>query len=354
MLDDLWLLLGFGLCLGLLFGVFSRSRFSTRFRGLDLNSLTHVQRILVINLGSMKKVLHMLPMVYDLKIKYPSAIITIVVEEWFVDLLKAPEGIHVLPCGMRRWKALLKWGKFIQVYQGLSRFYTDMHAYRYDLIFNISRRPVARLLAYACQKSRGLLIDNYTGENAHPVQVYREMVRHNAYLYRDFLLSGIPQFYPKIVKYNPRKYVIFFHTSRDERKSWPMENWIALAKALARKDSTLTMVLSWGTAKEKIMCNDLANQMPNAFVPDAISFKEFFNIILQAKLIVGIDTGLTHLAIALNCPTLLLYTATRKAPLEGFWNPYFRSIGDHKTPAAVSAAIMDVHALLNFNRHNYW
>lgn len=62
----------------------------------------------------------------------------------------------------------------------------------------------------------------------------------------------------------------------------------------------------------------------------------------RAALVIGVDTGLTHIAAAFNRPTIELYCDSPRWKTEGNWSPRIINLGDKGAPpsvADVSAAI---------------
>jgi heptosyltransferase-1 len=55
---------------------------------------------------------------------------------------------------------------------------------------------------------------------------------------------------------------------------------------------------------------------------------EAFILISQAKLSIGVDTGLTHLSSVLLKPTIELYVDTHKWKYESFWHLNIHNLGD--------------------------
>ena len=102
-------------------------------------------KILIVKLSSLGDILHNLPIVWDLRAKYPDAQIDWVVEEGYVGLLEplktgviegsSFKGIdRIIPLAFRRWKKALKRGEFIQSIQEYIAFKADLQATQYDLI----------------------------------------------------------------------------------------------------------------------------------------------------------------------------------------------------------------------------
>jgi len=64
------------------------------------------------------------------------------------------------------------------------------------------------------------------------------------------------------------------------------------------------------SAKEKVRSERLAAAIPNAINPPRLNLVEAAALLGHAKAVIGVDTGLSHLAAALNVPTIGIYTAT--------------------------------------------
>jgi heptosyltransferase-1 len=108
----------------------------------------------------------------------------------------------------------------------------------------------------------------------------------------------------------PRYYVALHATSRTD-KHWPDANWIELAKRLASYG--LVAVYPGGTPQERNAAARLSTQSPGGVLAPPMTLVEAAALLAGADGVVGVDTGLTHLAVALDVPTLGLYTATDPA-----------------------------------------
>ena len=103
-------------------------------------------------------------------------------------------------------------------------------------------------------------------------------------------------------------YALAFHaTSRDD-KLWPEERWRGLLAHFAQ--AGFAVLLPWGSDAERARSERLARDATNAIVPPRQSLPELASLARSAEIVVGVDTGLTHLAAALGTPTVALFTAT--------------------------------------------
>ena len=69
----------------------------------------------------------------------------------------------------------------------------------------------------------------------------------------------------------------------------------------------LSVLLPWGSQQELQQAQALAAQMPNASVLPKLSMMEAVTLAQRATLVIGVDTGLTHIAAAYTRPTIELY-----------------------------------------------
>jgi len=125
-----------------------------------------------------------------------------------------------------------------------------------------------------------------------------------------------------------------FHATARLAKSWSNDNWIAIAQELSKRG--LFVIFPWGNSKEKLISEQLAKEVPNSVVPEAFSIQDAFVINAQAKLVIGVDTGLTHLAAVLGIQTLEIYVDSPRWKTEGYWSSKIFNLGDVRQPPNVN------------------
>ena len=118
-----------------------------------------------------------------------------------------------------------------------------------------------------------------------------------------------------------RDYIIALHGTSRASKLWPIENWVNLGKELAKQN--ISLALPWANDVEFARANAIAQQLQTAQVSNCIvsncivlpklSIAQIASVISNAKAAIGVDTGLSHLAAALNIPTIAIYTDTNPA-----------------------------------------
>ena len=80
-----------------------------------------------------------------------------------------------------------------------------------------------------------------------------------------------------------------------------------------KKLSTLidaNFVVVWGGLDEKILASEIKGFAPNIHVLDKLNLKKLILLIKQVDLVIGPDTGPTHMAWELNVPSITLFGST--------------------------------------------
>jgi heptosyltransferase-1 len=103
-------------------------------------------------------------------------------------------------------------------------------------------------------------------------------------------------------------YVVFIHSTSWSSKNWPEDFWRELTKAATA--AGVTVVLPWGDESERQRAVRIAQDNGRAVVLPQLTISEKAAIIAGARATVGLDTGLSHIAAALDVPSVTIYGAT--------------------------------------------
>jgi len=109
----------------------------------------------------------------------------------------------------------------------------------------------------------------------------------------------------------PGAFVLALHGTSRVDKEWPEANWVAVGHALAHNGRAL--LLLWGNAREKERAERIAAAVSTAQVLPRLGLDALAAIIARADAVLGVDTGLMHVAAALCKPGLALFPATLPA-----------------------------------------
>lgn len=103
------------------------------------------------------------------------------------------------------------------------------------------------------------------------------------------------------------EYCIFVVGASWQSKIYPKEKMVQVCKELTCKS-----YIVWGNEKEREDAIFIASQCQNCEVTPKLTLKELCALILHAKLVIGNDTGPTHLAWAYNVASITLFGPTNE------------------------------------------
>jgi heptosyltransferase-1 len=278
--------------------------------------------ILLIKTSSLGDVVHNLPVVSDIRARFPDAGIDWMVEDAYRDIVDMHPGVRrVIPVALHRWRANLlspsSWREFRQ-------FRGTLSAMRYDCVIDTQGLIKSALLG----RVSGGVHHGYAASSARePLAAMFYEVRHAVprdmhAVVRNRRLAAMALGYevPPLLEYGirtpegesplaPRPYCVLLHATSRVDKLWPEASWQRLCDELARRG--LASVLPWGGESERQRSGRIAKNCSAATVPPALSILQMARLLSGAKVVVGVDTGLTHLAAALGKPVVALYCNTR-------------------------------------------
>ena len=278
-------------------------------------------RILLVKTSSLGDVIHNLPVVSDLAHAFPDATIDWCVEDAFSEIPRLhPRVAEVIPVALRRWRKSLAQRA---TWREMAQFRERLKSTRYDAVLDtqgllksalITRLARGLRLGYAAEVAREPLAARFYDEtfvippNAHAVERNRWLAAAAFGTPLDLPLDyGIVAPALDLPWLAGRYAVLLTATSRDD-KLWAEERWIALARELARRG--LRAVLPAGSALERARAQRIAAEVPGAVAAPPLKLRELAALLGGAALALGVDTGLAHLASALNVPTIALFMAS--------------------------------------------
>lgn len=106
----------------------------------------------------------------------------------------------------------------------------------------------------------------------------------------------------------PQPYLVFVHSTSWASKIWPEHYWSELARLAG--DAGFHVLLPWGDEPERQRSLRIAAGHERAHVLPGMSISEKAALINKAQGTVGLDTGLSHIAAALDIPSVTIYGAT--------------------------------------------
>jgi heptosyltransferase I len=276
--------------------------------------------ILFIKTSSLGDVVHHMPAISDARRRLPDARLTWVVEEPYAPLARLHPGVDdVIPVASRRWRSQLHRP---ETWSEIGRFRRTLRERQFDAIVDTQGLLRTALITKA---ARGVRHGYDTASIREPLASLFYDVRHQVEwrchaIPRNRMLTGRALGYepaPQIdfgleraavagPARNP--YAVLIHGTARADKEWPQSNWLAVARALA--DRGLGVVLPWGAADERRRSNEIVAALGRGSVPDRRPLDEVAALIAGASVVVGVDTGLLHVAAALGVPLVAIFVGS--------------------------------------------
>ncbi len=294
-------------------------------------------RILIVKLSSLGDVVHAMPVVHDIRSAFPDAAIDWVVEPAFAPLVRRVEGVRtVLECAMRRWRRAWWTGTARAEWQA---FRHRLQQEEYDAVVDLQGLTKSALVARLARGLRFGLANRTEGssheaparwlvDRAIHVEPHIHVVDRSRALMAAVL--GRPAEGPPVYGLKPDKRVFrsaqpsvaLVHGSSRDDKLWPVEHWVALGKRLI--GAGWRIGLPQGNESEQMRAELIAAglQYEKAYhveVWPTLKLDAVLDRLALTQGAIGVDSGLSHVAVALDLPHVQLYnhpTAWRTGPLE--------------------------------------
>ena len=275
--------------------------------------------ILLVKTSSLGDVVHNLPVVSDIHNALPGATIDWLVEDTYEAIPRLHAGVRaVIPMGVRRWRK--SWWRR-ETRHELRAAIAQLQSQRYDAIVDSQGLLKSALVTRAARGMRyGLdwksareplawLYDRTFSVSwtLHAVERNRVLLaRALGYERGPEVEYGISA--PRDPASASDDYAVLMHSTSARAKLWREDDWVLCADWLA--EAGTRVILPWGSAEERSRSERLAARMSHATVPHLLALSEAAALLARARLVIGLDTGLTHLAGALGVPTVGVYVST--------------------------------------------
>lgn len=281
-------------------------------------------RVLLIKMSSMGDVFHTFPALTDLMHAKPGLVVDWVVEEAFAEIPAwHPLVDRVLPIALRRWR---KQPFSKQTRQQKAEFFARVNQQKYDLVLDaqalLKSVWVARQIdapkvgldwSSAREKLASLFYDRkiQVAKDQHAVTRLRELFAKAL----NYPVSTSPieyglnhQAWSSLSELDQQPYVVCLHATTWETKYWPEDHWQQLIAKLNQQG--LKVVLPWGNPDEKARSERLAANHQAWCPAQQLKLTDMARLLKHARAVVSVDTGLSHVAAALDVPMVVLYRVT--------------------------------------------
>ncbi|BBP44031.1 lipopolysaccharide heptosyltransferase I [Thiosulfativibrio zosterae] len=305
-------------------------------------------RILLIKMSSMGDVFHTFPALSDAQAAISNLKVDWIVEKSFAEIPAwHPVVVKVYPIELRKWR------KHPWRYRAdIKAFFAQIQQHNYDLIIDAQGLLKS---AWVMRKLKGKKVGLDWSSAREPlaswfydVKVAVDKNQHAIWRLRELFATalGYPLPNSQHIEYGlntqswqplenlQQPYVVFLHGTTWDTKLWPEERWGELGQKLAEQG--LNLVMPWGNIEEQQralrMTENIQKALKNNLHPEGhkawsnldsinthkfiwvpeqqLSLNEMARCLKFAQSVVSVDTGLSHVAAALDVPMVVLYRVT--------------------------------------------
>ena len=288
-------------------------------------------RVLFIKLSSMGDIFHSYNAISDFCALFPKDQIDWLVDTQFQEVARWHQGVNqvfaVPDRAYRKDKTTLK-------KQALTAALSDASMNDYDLIIDAqglfksafyarkisksskSKIPIAGFSYGSAREPLATLCYQRTfkvSKQQHAIVRTKQLMAHSLNYFDQ--LSKLPQFgldikcWQKPVA-NFDQYGMIFPSTTWDTKHWLDEHWQQLVQEMTERHQQ-NIVIGWGNNQELARAKRIAQQNPRVLVStERLNITETAQWIAHSDWVIGVDTGFTHLASAMQKPVIGLFGPT--------------------------------------------
>ncbi len=310
-------------------------------------------RVLIVKTSSMGDVIHTLPALTDAAARLPNIQFDWVVEEAFAEIPQWHSAVsEIIPVAIRRWrKSIVCKSHWQQLQNALAQIRTHRYEYVIDAQGLIKSAVLTRLargqrcgMDYSsCRESLATLayqkqyqIDN----NLHAIERIRQLFARSLNYTTpttdlDYNIQGLTWDGGD----KTSAYLVFVHSASRPEKLWSISHWVELA--LKAKNNGYCVRLVWGNEVERQRAQLIADKADCCQVMPKMNLHSIAQLLQQSQAVIGVDTGLAHLAAAIGVPAVTLYfnTLPQLIGTRGQRQLSMTALTEDTSPDAINATI---------------
>jgi heptosyltransferase-1 len=323
-------------------------------------------QILIVRTSSLGDLVHMLPAMSDIARHVPDAHIDWIAEEAFAEIPSWHPAVgDVIKVAHRRWRKAW-WSADVRAERRALR--ERLRAKRYDVVLDMQALLKSAWLVRQTNGTRHGLdwksarepLASLFYDVRHKVEFWQPAVirqRALAALTFGYTPTGRPDFglqgfarQAQAGRLNggaagaSADYAVIMPSASRPDKLWPDQDWHAVFEQLQGAGCGLRLLA--GNDEEAKRAERLIAGLNGAQVVPRMNLTSIAQLLAGARMMVGLDSGLTHLSAALGRPTIGIYRASTpvRTPLVG--DSYTASLGDRGAPPSRDAVLAAVEQAL--------
>jgi heptosyltransferase I len=282
-----------------------------------------MKRILIIRLSAIGDVVFASPLLSALQTRFPDAQIDWLAEETVAPLVQYhPHLGEVIIWPRAAWRQHWKAWRLLTLARAMLELRGRLRANQYDLVIDAQGLLKSAFLAWLSAAPRRVsfrskeptrwFLTERIEKDVSPVisSEYRAMA--------GFLGCDTQYFKPAITLpddalswsadfHGGQPYVVFAPFTTRPQKHWPERHWQALARAVSDEGWRVVVL---GAPADVSAAERMFAGIPVVSMVGASSLLESAALVASAALMIGVDTGLTHMGWAFNVPTVAIFGST--------------------------------------------
>lgn len=288
--------------------------------------------ILFIRLSAIGDIVFASPLITALRRAHPQArIVWLVQAEYRALLDHHPDLDDVIACPLQHWRQLWRARRFGELLRGIRALRTTLQSYNIDVAIDLQGLLKSGLFTWLSAAPERIGLGSREGSQWLMTRTVprggdaRQIGSEYRYLAETLHLPTDE--WAMAVHYSPAEaafitnlliekrlthgYAVLCPFTTRPQKHWFEARWLAVAERL-HTELGLTPILLGGTAERLAAARITAASSGQVInLVGKTSLTEAAALIDQAALVIAVDTGLGHIGIALNTPSLLLFGSTR-------------------------------------------
>ncbi|MBT7558603.1 lipopolysaccharide heptosyltransferase I [Candidatus Woesearchaeota archaeon] len=291
-------------------------------------------KIAIVKLSALGDIIHAMVALQFIKRKYPDCQIDWIVEEGFKGILENnPDIDKIHTVNLKKAKQQKSLKLLFKEFKKIRQFG------KYDLVIDAQGLIKSAIVARMIPSDKTFGFDKDSLRESFAAKFYTDtchinydenIIKRNLFVIssalgisisHDDIISKQPfllaknQIPPNSLS-NSKANIAIIPGASFKSKIYPVEKYIQLANKL-----DANIVILWGNEEEKLMAEQIQFNASNVSISSKLTLDELKVVIAQMDLIIGGDTGPTHMAWALNVPSITLFGST-----PGYRNTYTTDI----------------------------
>jgi heptosyltransferase-1 len=287
--------------------------------------------ILIVRLSAIGDVVFASPLIHALRSRYPAARICWLVQPECRALLEHhPELDEVIVWPRGEWATLWKEHRWLALWRAIRQFRKTLRAYRFDMALDVHSLMKSGFLTWlsGARQRIGLgsregsqwLMSRVIGKGEDTRRIsseYLNLARELGLPVADFEMEVVlgeadEAFARRLIDARglQKGYVVISPFTTRPQKHWFEASWIRLVPQLQQQLGLQVVLLGGpGDLEAAVRIQAGVNGTLTSLVGET-GLTEAAALVKHAELVIGVDTGLTHMGIAFKRPTICLFGST--------------------------------------------